>query len=71
MRNAQVCVLWLNLNAVDGLDSVRDIGEVDKGAVPEDNNQCQKSPSAASQHNALLPEEIDQLDIPKLAKVPL
>lgn len=25
----------------------------------------------ASQHNALLPEEIDQLDIPKLAKVPL
>lgn len=45
MRNAQVCIVGLTLNAVDGLDSVGDIGEVDKGTVPEDNVKNHQPPT--------------------------
>jgi len=40
MSDAQVCVVRLILNAVDSLDSVGDIGEVDEGTVllPEEIN---------------------------------
>jgi hypothetical protein len=34
MRNAQVDVLGLGLDALNSLDGVRDVGEVDEGAVP-------------------------------------
>lgn len=34
MRNTEIGVFWLVLDPVDGLDSVRDICKVHKGAVP-------------------------------------
>lgn len=35
MRDAQVRIVGLILNAVDGLDSIGDIGEIDKSTVPK------------------------------------
>jgi hypothetical protein len=33
MCDSQVCIFRFNLDTFDGFDGVRDVGEVDKGAV--------------------------------------
>lgn len=70
--NAQVGVLWLVLDSVNGLDSVRDIGEVDEGTVPnwvetQFNDAFQSKDE--NRTNVLLFQEVDELDVTVFAEI--
>lgn len=70
MSDTQVSVVRLVLHAFDSLDRVRNVGEVDERAVPDNNIHQRQSADQIRKHLLLL-QEIDKLDLAELAEIPL
>jgi len=70
MGNPEVRVIGLDLDALDGLDRVRNVCVVDERAVPGEDNKDTASRVKMGKVSLFF-QEVDEFDITILAKVPL